>query len=367
MTVDEQRSQGATNSLKLKIAALAKQRNNQIVAGVSLAILIGICAALFANSGESTPTDATEPATLTTESTLPTTTVFAGPFAPLTGLADPQGETLSRAALTVKVDNTLAQGPKRGVDLADVVYEEVVEGGYTRLAAIFHSQVPTDVGPIRSVRLTDQAIVRPIGGLFVFSGGAPYALNSIETAPVVRIDETHAGSAMYRDPDRKAPWNLFGRGSELFAFGGTPTPPPAIFEYRRDGQVAPGRSIVSAHVGFKSGLDVTWTWDGQSGRWHRTFLGAQEFVDSGAPIAPANVIVQFVDYTITSGKYPEAQLVGDGTVWVLSDGKAVEGRWSRQDSSAAGTLIDLAGRPIRLSSGQTWVCLPENGYEFTIA
>ena len=78
-------------------------------------------------------------------------------------------------------------------------------GGITRLAAIFNSQTPDRVGPVRSVRKTDQSLVWPIGGIFAYSGGAPYAIASINTAPVVRLDETRAGPLMFRDHSRNAP------------------------------------------------------------------------------------------------------------------------------------------------------------------
>src|SRR5690348_9771369 len=86
------------------------------------------------------------------------------PIAPLTGLPDPGGVANHRPAITVKINNTDAR-PQAGIDQADVVYEEVVEGGITRLAAIFNSHAPDKVGPVRSVRRTDQSIVWPVGGV----------------------------------------------------------------------------------------------------------------------------------------------------------------------------------------------------------
>src|SRR5437899_9551892 len=94
----------------------------------------------------------------------------APPVWPLTGLPDPQGQAKTRCAITVKIDNTGNTLPKYGVEQADVVYEEVVEDGLTRLATIFHSQAPAKVGSVRSVRKTDQSIVTPIGGVFAYSG-----------------------------------------------------------------------------------------------------------------------------------------------------------------------------------------------------
>ncbi len=95
----------------------------------------------------------------------------------------------------MKIDNTQSGHPKYGVDQADVVYEEVVEAGITRLAAIFNSQAPDRVGPVRSVRKTDQSLVWPIGGIFAYSGGAPYAID---------VDQHRAGRAARRDARRAA-------------------------------------------------------------------------------------------------------------------------------------------------------------------
>ena len=364
---DESTSESAPDGPRRRAVPLWKQRRYQVgAAAAAVVILIGAIA--FAAQGDDDRDPSTTSLASSTSATTvarTTTTVYSGPFAPLTGLPDPTGAVQGRAAMTVKIDNTLREGPKRGVDQADVVYEEVVEGGLTRLAAIFHSKVPDAIGPIRSVRLTDQAIVRPIGGIFVYSGGARYAEDSIATAPVVRIDESGAGDAMYRDPDRRKPHNLFGRAAALFAFGGDPKPPPPLFSYRPAGESATdGVPIREAYVGFDAGFDVTWNWDAASAAWHRTFRGEQEFVDGGAPIAPQNVIVQFVDYV--GGSTPEAVVTGDGEVWVLTGGRAIAGRWQRASPEDPGVLVDAAGSPILLTPGQTWVELPAIGYEFRV-
>src|ERR1700689_4034416 len=166
--------------------------------------------------------------TTTTSATTTTTTQPVYPTAPLTGLPAPTGLSLKRPALTIKIENTPQALPQWGIDQADVVYEEIVNGGITRLAAIFNSHAPAKVGPVRSVRPTDTQVVWPIGGIFAYSGGAPYAVASIETAPVKLVDESSAGTAMFRDLSLEAPHNLFAVAASLFAFGGTPTPPPAL-------------------------------------------------------------------------------------------------------------------------------------------
>ena len=147
-------------------------------------------------------------------------------------MVDPTGESQTRPVLTVKVENTSNALPQWGIDQADVIYEEIVEGGITRLAAMFNSHAPDKIGPIRSVRNTDQAIVWPVGGIFAYSGGAPISVKSISEAPVTRVDEDSADDAMFRDPSRERPHNLYGVGPSLFAKGGQPVPPPALFQYR---------------------------------------------------------------------------------------------------------------------------------------
>ena len=132
------------------------------------------------------------------------TTTTAPPVAPLTGLPDPDGQSRSRPVLWVKVENldSAQVRPQSGLEVADVVYEEVVEGGITRFLAAYNSAVPDVVGPIRSVRLTDPNIVWPLGGIFAYSGGAQPAVDAINQAPVTTVDESNAGDAMFRDDSR---------------------------------------------------------------------------------------------------------------------------------------------------------------------
>ena len=155
----------------------------------------------------------------TTTTTAATTTTVAVPIAPLTGLPDPSGASLTRPALSVKVENTADARPQAGIDQADVVYEEVVEGNITRFVAIFNSAVPDVIGPVRSVRAEDPDIVWPLGGIFAYSGGAQVNVDAINAAPVHAVDEDAAGSAMVRNepsqPPRDAPHNLYGLGPAL--------------------------------------------------------------------------------------------------------------------------------------------------------
>ncbi len=303
-----------------------------------------------------------------TTTTTTTTTAPTYPTAPLTGLPDPGGAALGRPALTVKIENTPEALPQWGIAQADVVYEEIVNGGITRLAAIFNSQAPAKIGPVRSVRPTDTQVVFPIGGIFAYSGGAQYAINSIETAPVKLIDESSAGNAMFRDPNLEAPHNLFASGPELFAFKGTPTPPPALFSYRPADAKPAGAPVTSFVVPFPSIYPVTWTWDAASGSWDRTLFGQPDITGTGQRESPKNVVVMYVNYVNGIGTMNSyADLQGSGTAMVFTGGREIVGIWSRGSSMSDVVQYDTpSGAAIKLTPGQTWVELLNVGAALSI-
>jgi len=325
-------------------------RKPQVYVTVLIVFIAAGVFALIHFKGSTTPT------TTTTSTT--TTTAPKYPTAPLTGLPDPTLQSGKRSALTVKIENTPEALPQWGIDQADVVYEEIVNGGITRLAAIFNSHAPIKVGPVRSVRPTDTQVVWPLGGIFAYSGGAPYAVASISTVPGLKlIDESSAGTAMFRDPQLYAPHNLFAIAPQLFAFGGTPVPPPKLFTYLAKGQTFSGRPVASFTVPFPSIYGVTWTWDGTTSSWDRTLFGKADVTGTGVRESPKNVIVMWVNYANGIGTEASyADLQGSGTAAFFSDGKETVGTWSRGPSKSDVLVYTLKnGKPALLTPGQTWV------------
>jgi hypothetical protein len=304
-----------------------------------------------------------EPVTAESRPERTTTTTTAPPpppppVAPLTGLPDVSGLSLTRPALTVKVENSPQARPQAGLELADVVYEEVVEGGITRFVVMYNSSVPEVVGPIRSVRDMDPNIVWPLGGVFAFSGGAPGPVAHISDAPVTLVDEGATGTAMYRDRGRAAPHNLFGYGQPLFERGGVPVPPPPLFAYLADGETwAAPAPVQSFRVGFSAGYDPTWTWDPATGTWKRSYGSTPFMTASGTQVGAVNVVAQFIDYR----GYSDGVTVGEGDVWVFSGGLVTRGRWIRPGPEQPAAFVDEVGNPIKLVPGPTWVELLPTG------
>lgn len=336
---------------------------NQIRYIAAAVVVVAGIAIIVATQGSAKKPSATPTTTTTTKSS-------TGPIAPLTGLPDPSGSALKRPALVIKVEDDTNSLPQWGVDQADVVYEEIINGGIPRLAAIFNQNAPTLVGPIRSVRPTDTQIVDPIGGIFAFSGGAPYAIASISTAPVKQIQESNAGSAMFRDNSRQAPYNLFGSAAALFALGAgsKPVPPVPLFQYRPLGQGAVGTPVSKFVVNFPSIYPMTWTWDTTTHSWDRsTQFAGPDYTGNHVRESPKNVIVTYVNYVNGVGAFTSyANLQSGGVADVFTDGKEIVGTWARHSPTTPIEYLNAKGKAIRLTPGQTWVELLNNGAPVTV-
>jgi hypothetical protein len=180
-------------------------------------------------------------------------------------------------------------------------------------------------------------------------------VDAINAAPVHTVDENN-GEVLVRNepsqPPRDAPHNLYGLGPGLFALGGDPKPPPALFTYvTKDTPPVGGQGVLNFHVGFDPGYDPTWTWNGNSGTWDRAIGGDAQTVTGNGHISPTNVVVQFTQYTGEG----EAQTVGEGDVWIFTDGTLRTGRWVRPDKTQPAKYVDAAGNPLPLRPGRTWV------------
>ena len=138
---------------------------------------------------------------------------------PLTGELRAGGKgTLARPVLAVKVENTDEAYPLAGLERADVIYEEPVEGSITRFAALFQCRDAAKVGPVRSARTTDPRILVQYSDepLLAYSGANPTVAAALEKAGVVSLTETSANEAFVRDESRSAPHNLFASTKKLY-------------------------------------------------------------------------------------------------------------------------------------------------------
>ena len=333
-------------------------------------------ATLAACSSPTAKRSATTTTTTTTTTMAPTTTTNPGAIAPLTGLPVTPA-IAARPAVIVKIDNDGDATPQSGVDQADVVYEEVVEGGITRYLVVFQSQDASPVGPVRSVRETDANIVRPIGGLFAYSGGiAPYVA-LIDSAGVKDVGANDDGSAYYRSSKRRMPDNLYTSTAVLRErTPASASAPPPLFQYVGAGSAfsEPGEKPITEATVKMSGATVgTWTYNAATTQWDRSTNGVAQTValgtalSLGPPLAFTNIIVEMVPYQNTAytdpagNPVPDANVVGSGPAVILSDGQFASATWSKTSGSAVTTYHASDGSPVHLLPGTTWVMLAPEG------
>ena len=287
---------------------------------------------------------------------------------PLTGLPrDPAAPT--RAALVVKIDNAPKALPQAGINDADVVVEEGVEGGVTRFATLFHSKDAASVGPVRSARSTDLLFAQQVGRpLFAYSGANAVFADLIRKAPLVDVGVGRFPAIYRREAKRPAPYNLFSETGAMYASApDEKTPPPPLFTYRAVGEAPPEAGSEPAPRGVQAvwKLNITTTvvyaWDEASKTFKRTNNGQPHLDAGGTQVAPENVVFQVCGYrntglVDTSGyAVPEAELIGEGEAWVLTGGRLVKGRWSRPTEAQITTYTLPSGEPIKLTPGRTWL------------
>jgi hypothetical protein len=293
-------------------------------------------------------------------------------FFPLTGLQVDDPATASRSAVTVKIENHPASRPQTGLDVADVVFESVVEGGQTRFLAVFQS-TDADAGPVRSVRPSDPAVVAAFGGIVAYSGGIARFVEAMRGTGLKNYDE-NATDVLRRRRDRSAPHNLYTSTSALYRKAGTGSPPPSFATFLPPGEAfAPPGATPVANLTFNVGSStrVSYDWDAVSGTWKRSQEGRPHTVEGGAQIGPTTVIVQYVAYQgtaevdTTGAAVTEAQVVGSGEAVIFAGGMMLPARWSKSAAKAMTTWTDRAGGPISLPAGRTWVELPARGTPLT--
>jgi hypothetical protein len=305
---------------------------------------------------------------------LTTTTVPAGPTAVFTGLpVDPA--IRERPLLTVKIDNHPQARPQFGIDRADIIVEEKVEGGLSRFMALFQSEEVDKVGPVRSLRSTDPKWLRPVGGMIAYSGGIQPFKNLLAPNGITDLGADSYGVTYYKRQS--------GRPFEHSLYTITPvlrsqTPanakaPKPLFAFLKPGEAFSGAGVVpvnSVTLRMGTGAESTyfdWTWNAERGLFVRGTEGKAHEIEGQGQIGMKNVIVQFTSYSATAYRdranspVDEANVVGSGDAWFLSDGKIVQGRWSRAGADDITSYTDSAGAAMKFQPGHSWISLVPPG------
>lgn len=281
---------------------------------------------------------------------------------PLTGFPA-KGATPEHPVLVVKIDNSENSRPQVGLGKADLITEELVEGGSTRLAVFYYQRVPELVGPVRSMRATDIGIVKPAKAVLVASGGAPPTVARIKAAGITAYTEGATGYR--RDNTRSAPYNLFMDLAELAAKTRAKQTVSSYLPFGPATELPEGQPATAIAAQFSGGHTTRWRY--QDG----TYDNENSYAADGDRFRPDTVLVLRVKvgdagYLDPAGNpVPETKFTGQGTALVFHGGRVVRGTWSKSLDSTI-SLRTKAGT-LTVPAGHTWIELvPQNGGKVVI-
>ena len=290
------------------------------------------------------------------------------PRHPFTGV-ELGSNVVTGPSLAIKIDNTAAGRPQVGIAAADIVFEELVEGGVTRYLAVYHTAVPDEVGPVRSGRPQDADLVRSLGGIFVFSGVGNSNVREIIRGAGLQLVEhdtsggTPDGEFFFRSSRKPAPLNLHIEAAELLGSYPGLAAPVQQFDYKTDpaeaSAVLQGENAESLRVVFSKAIESVWEWDAASGLYLKFLSNGSPDLDAdGTQISATNVVILNPNYFDVEG-LPSAQISGTmEDAWVATGGKIVRGLFDATVLGDPIKLVDGDGEPLFLTPGKTFVLLP---------
>lgn len=274
---------------------------------------------------------------------------------PLTGLEVTGDESAAQThpVLVTKMDNTGSSAPQIGLGSADMVVEELVEGGLTRLAAFYYSELPEEVGPVRSMRASDIGIVSPVDASIVTSGAAGKTIARLKGAGVTFYAEGAKG--IYRDSGRSAPYNVFANLGDVATVAEQDEERPDDYFQWGDGKDLPkGQKATAISATFGGARTSEWAFrDGH-------YVNTNSYSAEGDGFLADTVLVLRVQvgdagYLDPAGNpVPETKLEGKGAAMLFHDGSLVRGTWSKDGLDGSIELRTKAGT-LEVPAGHTFV------------
>ncbi|MFJ5727038.1 DUF3048 domain-containing protein [Streptomyces paradoxus] len=263
------------------------------------------------------------------------------------------------SALAVKIDNAAAARPHTGVDAADVVYAEQVEGGLSRLMAVYATRLPETAGPVRSARESDLELLRQFDRpTLAFSGAQRKLLPLIDKAPLRAETPGNVADAFFRGSGKPAPHNLYLRPGRIMPEAPGPAALTTGFRY---GPAPGGGTATDSRTVRYPAARFTFTWSDSRDRWLVGMDGTPATTADGERMAAATVVVQYVKVRASAfqdflgNNTPYTETVGSGKATVLRDGRAWDVNWKREKASDGTSFTTGDGAPVNFAKGQVWV------------
>ncbi len=269
--------------------------------------------------------------------------------------------------VAVMIDNHIDARPHIGLNDACIVYETLVEGGITRLMAVFGNSKVKQVGPVRSARSYYLDWASEFNALYAHAGGSPEALQLIQTYGLLDMNH-YVGQAYWRDLSGKtyfAPHNLFANIDQLRADGlkkySLTDKIKQKFHFKDDAaaEIPKARSIAINYSNYTP-CSVKFRYDSGSNDYLR-YLGGKKEEDglTKHSVRVKNLIVQITPAWLSeSGSARLAmQTTGSGMALIFQDGKVISGTWKKATRLDQTHFYDGKHQEIKMNRGLTWISI----------
>ncbi|WP_158296606.1 DUF3048 domain-containing protein [Nocardioides albidus] len=276
---------------------------------------------------------------------------------PLTGELTDGGADPARKhpAYIVKIDNSSASDPQIGVGKADLVVEELVEGGITRLAVFYYSKLPEKAGPVRSMRLTDIGIAKPLGASIVTSGAAPVTLNGLRKAGIKFLDMNNPNVVRINDGTHDSLHSVMANLKKIGAGARGDAKRPDDYLPFGDTPLPAGAPATTIDVQLSGGRTSHWKLEGQKYVLQNGYMPEGDVFKPDTVIA-ATVRTTLAPYTDPAGNpVPVSHFEGKGKAVIFHAGQAIDVTWEKADEGAELSFKDAAGNEIEIPAGRTWL------------
>ncbi len=272
-------------------------------------------------------------------------------------------EPLLRPIL-VTINNHPDARPQSGIAYADVVYEMLAEGDVTRFLALYQSEIPTNIGPIRSARSYFVDIAKGLDAFYIAHGYSPEAKSMLTSGVVDNINGmNYDGTLFERSSERRAPHNSYMPGENVAA-AAEKVDASLLYQkkvlysfYEEQDSVKIGTTANEVSVGYNNNdtFNSSYTYDAEAEKYTRTSAG-ELTVDhlTDEPVQLSNVLFLEMDHRIIDNEgRRDIDITSGGTAYIAQQGMLREVKWENRDGLLV--AVESDGSDVLLVPGQTWI------------
>lgn len=291
---------------------------------------------------------------------------------------EPQIFQGSDRTIAVMLDNHKGAIPQAGLNDAYIVYEMIVEGGESRLMALFKGVDLEKIGPVRSARhyFLDYALEND--AIYVHFGWSPQAQSDISRLSVDNINGIYESStSFWRVKDKKAPHNVATSTEKILEIANrkgysTKSEQESVLNYVADPVNLDSEMIATTvTIPYSNSNKVTYEYDEATQRYIRYDRGEKQ-VDwvTGETVTTKNIIIAKVkNTTLNDGENKGRQTLDNIKSlegYYITNGKAIAITCEKTDRSEQTVYKDLEGNEIEINDGNTFIQMCPIDSEITI-